>query len=110
MSAALYAHRLFLRAGLAIANVFAWIFVFEYFSALAGDIARGLAATALLYALTQIIIVVATPMSAAHLRRGNGFASTPPRSVLLYRGARLMTEDELIAEAIRAFRAARPAV
>jgi len=70
VSAALYAHRLFLRAGLAIANVFAWIFVFEYFSALAGDIARGLAATALLYALTQIIVIVATPMSAAHLRRG----------------------------------------
>lgn len=67
---ALHAHRLLLRAGLSIANVFAWIFVFEYFYVLSGETARALAATVLLYALAQLVTIVATPVSAAHLQRG----------------------------------------
>ena len=67
---ALHAHRFLLRAGLSMANLFAWVFLFEYFTALSGDLGRALAGTALLYALAQFITFVATPISAAHLRRG----------------------------------------
>ena len=68
--ALLHAHRFLLRAGLALGNLFAWIFVFEFVYGISGDSARALAAVALLYALTQIITLAATPIAAAHLRRG----------------------------------------
>lgn len=67
---ALNAHRVLLRTGLSLANVFAWLFVFMYFESLSGSPSRALSGVALLYALTQLIIIVATPVSAAHLRRG----------------------------------------
>lgn len=67
---AFFAHRVLLRAGLSIANVFAWIFLFEYFSLLSGSAVRAFAGSALLYALAQLIALVATPVSAAHLTRG----------------------------------------
>ncbi|OGG57388.1 hypothetical protein A2853_02625 [Candidatus Kaiserbacteria bacterium RIFCSPHIGHO2_01_FULL_55_17] len=67
---ALHAHRLLLRIGLAIAHAFAWVFVFEYFYLLSGDMARALAASALLYASAQFITLVMTPIAAAHLSRG----------------------------------------
>jgi len=66
----LHAHRFLLRAGFSIANVFAWIFIFEYFYILSGNVARAFAGVVILYALAQIITIVATPISAAHLRRG----------------------------------------
>lgn len=65
-----YVHRFLLRAGLAIANVFAWIFIFEYFYLLSGNAARAVAGTVLLYGFAQFITLVATPVSAARLRRG----------------------------------------
>src|SRR3989344_9132131 len=67
----LHGHRYLLRTGLALANVFAWVFVFEYFYVISGSQGRALAATALLYGFAQFITIVATPMAAAHLQRGN---------------------------------------
>lgn len=67
---ALHAHRLLLRAALSLAHIFAWVFVFEYFYFFSGSTSQALAATALLYAFAQFITLVATPVSAAHLRRG----------------------------------------
>lgn len=66
----LHAHRFLLRAGLALGNLFAWIFVFEFLYGISGETPRALAAVMLLYALTQFITLVATPVAAAHLRRG----------------------------------------
>ena len=65
-----HAHRFLLRAGLAIGNVFGWIFVFEYFFLLSSSLGRALAGTLLMYALSQLITVVLTPLAAAHLSRG----------------------------------------
>jgi len=67
---ALHAHRLLLRTGLSLVHIFAWVFVFEYFYFFSGSTARALAATVLLYGLAQLITLIATPISAAHLRRG----------------------------------------
>lgn len=67
---ALEAHRFLLRTGLAIGNVFAWVFIFEYFLAITNDIPRALSAVVLVYALAQFVTMVLTPLSAMHLRRG----------------------------------------
>ena len=66
----LHGHRYLLRAGLSLVNVFAWIFVFEYFYLVSANMGRALAATALLYGFAQFMTIVATPMAAAHLQRG----------------------------------------
>ncbi len=68
---ALDAHRFLLRMGLAMGNVFAWIFIFDYLTALSGSSARAIAGTAILYALSQGIGIVFTPIAAAHLRRSS---------------------------------------
>ena len=65
-----HGHRFLLRAGLAIGNVFAWIFVFDYFVGLSGSVARAFAGVLIMYALSQAITVMLTPVAAAHLRRG----------------------------------------
>ena len=70
--AAFHAHRFLLRTGLAIGNIFAWIFVFEYFALLAGSVPRAFAGVLLMYALSQIITIVLTPIAAAHLQHGTG--------------------------------------
>lgn len=77
IESALHAHRLLLRVGLSLAHIFAWIFVFEYFFVLTGSeesvaasAARAIAATVALYGFAQLITIIATPMSAAHLQRG----------------------------------------
>ncbi len=67
---AIHAHRFLFRTGLSLVNVFAWIFIFEYFYFLSGNMTRAFASSTILYALAQIVIIVATPISAAHLRRG----------------------------------------
>ncbi|MBI4080069.1 hypothetical protein HY414_02505 [Candidatus Kaiserbacteria bacterium] len=69
-SSALHAHRFLFRLGLALVHAFAWVFVFEYFYLLSGSMSRALAGTVLLYAFTQFITIVTTPVSAAHLARG----------------------------------------
>ncbi|OGG80083.1 hypothetical protein A3A39_02750 [Candidatus Kaiserbacteria bacterium RIFCSPLOWO2_01_FULL_54_13] len=70
VSSSLHAHRFLLRAGLSLANVFAWIFVFEYFYLLSGNVPRSLATMALLFGFAQFITIVFTPVAAAHLQRG----------------------------------------
>lgn len=63
-------HRLLFRFALAGANIFAWIFLFQYFYLIELDIADALARTALLYALSQTITCLLTPYAARALRRG----------------------------------------
>ncbi len=71
---ALHAHRYLLRAGLSIANVFAWIFVFQFFYLISNNVARSLIGVVLLYGLSQGVTIVLTPLSAMHLRRGSKHA------------------------------------
>lgn len=66
----LAAHRALLRLGLALANSFAWIFIFHYFYILSGDAVAAFACTLLVYALAQGITLLFTPVSAHHLRHG----------------------------------------
>lgn len=66
----LHIHRFLFRLGLSIANIFAWIFVFQYFYSQSGRFADSLIATMLMYCLTQAVVVFLTPLSAAHLRHG----------------------------------------
>lgn len=70
MESALHGHRFLLRAGLAIGNVFSWVFIFEYFFLLTASVPRSLAGVFLMYALSQAVTLVVTPIASAHLRRG----------------------------------------
>jgi hypothetical protein len=66
----LFAHRFLLRSSLVVANAFAWIFVF-YALFLLGDSAVGaLGLTALLFATTQTISFVLTPLAGMWLING----------------------------------------
>lgn len=67
---ALALHRLLLRFALASAGLFVWVFLFHYFAFLTVDISRALAQTALLYALTSVVVCLATPYAARMLRNG----------------------------------------
>ncbi len=67
---ALSIHRFLFRFALGGANVFAWVFVFQYFYLVEPDIIHGLARTALLYALSQTITCLLSPYTARLLRRG----------------------------------------
>ncbi len=58
-----------MRLALSSAHVFAWIFVFQYFSIVNGTTAA-LGRAALLYALTYLIHCLATPYAAQILRNG----------------------------------------
>src|SRR5580704_5918133 len=66
----LHAHRLLMRLGLGLVHIFAWIFIFEYLLSFSGDLARAFAGVLVVYALSQAVMVILTPISAAHLRRG----------------------------------------
>ena len=68
--AVFHAHRFLIRSGLAIGNVFGWIFVFEYFFLVSMSLPRALVGTLLMYALSHAITIVLTPIAAAHLVRG----------------------------------------
>ncbi len=52
------------------AHIFAWIFIFQYFYIATADTAAALSSTALTYALSQIILVLATPLGAYRIRHG----------------------------------------
>jgi len=67
---ALDLHRLLLRLALAGAHVFAWIFVFQYFSSISVDMGHAFARTGLLYALAQTITALITPYAARSLGHG----------------------------------------
>jgi hypothetical protein len=63
-------HRLFMRAALAAAHVFAWVIAFQYFFAVRGSVETALAAVALTYGLAHLITVLFTPIAARFLRNG----------------------------------------
>lgn len=63
-------HRFLLRFALAGAGVFAWVFLFQYFYIVRGDLRLALAQVALLYALSSTITCLATPYTAQALRGG----------------------------------------
>jgi hypothetical protein len=67
---ALSLHRLFVRIALSGAHIFAWIFVFQYFFVVQYSIPAALTQTILLYALSQIVTALATPLSALLLSNG----------------------------------------
>ncbi len=66
----LQAHRILLRAGLSLVSAFAWVFVFQFALAASGNIAASFFVAILVYALAQLILILATPLSASHLRHG----------------------------------------
>ena len=67
---ALRLHRFLLRAALAGAHIFAWLFIFQYVYLVEPSIAQAFARTALLYALSQIVTCLVTPYAALSLRLG----------------------------------------
>src|SRR3989338_11144107 len=67
----LHVHRFLFRTGLSIANAFAWIFVFQYFTVITRTIPDALIATLAMYCVGQAVTILLTPVSAAHLRRGS---------------------------------------
>jgi hypothetical protein len=67
----LHVHRFIFRVGLAIANTFAWIFVFQYFNLLTKSVQAAILATIVMYVIGQMIIILLTPVAASHLRRGS---------------------------------------
>lgn len=66
----LQAHRILLRTGLSLVSAFMWIFVFEFALAFSGSVAAAFFVAILVYALSQVILILATPLSASHLRHG----------------------------------------
>lgn len=67
---ALRAHRGMLRFALAASQLFVWVFIFQYFYLVSASSAAALARTVLLYALSQTITCLATPIAARFLRYG----------------------------------------
>ena len=63
-------HRTLLRFALSGGHAFAWIFVFQFYTAESGDVATGFVVTLLAYALSHTIAILATPLGARLLRRG----------------------------------------
>ncbi len=59
-----------IRAALAGAHIFAWIFTFEYFTSRGANIDDAFVRTILLYALTQLVVCLVTPYTARYLRFG----------------------------------------
>lgn len=64
-------HRFLFRFAFASANIFAWIFVFQYFYLVEPSIGLGLARTALLYALSHTVTCLTTPYAARLLVSGS---------------------------------------
>jgi len=67
---ALHIHRFLLRLALSAGNIFAWLIVFRAFFITNGDLALSVAGVAILYALSQAIAILVTPLSGAALRHG----------------------------------------
>lgn len=63
-------HRVLLRVTLSAAQVYAWIFIFQFFYVRYGSIAEGIASVVLTYALTQVVTILLTPWTARALRHG----------------------------------------
>lgn len=67
---ALASHRFLMRLALGAGSVFAWVFAFRGFYMVSGSIDAALFAVAVLYALTQGIVLILTPLSGFALRNG----------------------------------------
>lgn len=67
---ALHIHRFLFRLALGAGNIFAWVFVFRGFFLGTGDLEATLAGVVILYALSQSIAFVLTPLTGAALRHG----------------------------------------
>lgn len=63
-------HRLFVRAALSGAHLFAWVFIFQYFYIQLRSVSSALISVLLTYALTHVLVILLTPLSAARLRHG----------------------------------------
>lgn len=63
-------HRLFVRASLTGAHVFAWVFLFQFFYVQDRSVADGFVNVLLTYALTNVIAILLTPLSAKMIARG----------------------------------------
>lgn len=63
-------HRFLFRLALALSAIFAWTFLFQGFSFMSGSRDLGLALVVTLYALSQMIVFILTPLTGAGLRHG----------------------------------------
>ncbi len=63
-------HRFLMRAALSAAHIFAWLFVFQYFFVVSGDMVYSLVSLALSYATAQIVAILLTPLTARRVRHG----------------------------------------
>ncbi len=67
---ALQTHRFLMRVALAAVNLFAWIFIFQYFFVRTGDLSHALLACVSVYVLVHLVVLFVTPLSARRLRNG----------------------------------------
>jgi hypothetical protein len=86
-TAALQLHRLLLRIAFAAANIFAWLFIFQYLYVQNLSAESALAQTLLLYALSQGFTCLLTPYAAIRLRSG---AKSSITLALVFAGASLI--------------------
>lgn len=63
-------HRFLMRVALAAAHIFAWLFIFQYYFVVSTNLSHAVVATALTYALAQVIAILLTPLTARRLRHG----------------------------------------
>src|SRR3989344_7989559 len=70
LSRARVLHRVPLRGARSATQVYAWIFIFQFFYVRYGSIAEGVASVVLTYALTQVVTILLTPWTARTLRHG----------------------------------------
>lgn len=66
----LQAHRVLLRSGLALVSGFTWVFVFQFALLFSGQIPAAFFVAVVVYGISQVILLLTTPFSAAHLRHG----------------------------------------
>jgi len=63
-------HRFLLRTALSGAHLFAWVFIFQYYYIETRSVAGAFISLALTYALTQVLVILLTPLSARRVRHG----------------------------------------
>lgn len=66
----LQTHRILLHAGISLVSSFIWVFVFEFAYVFSGSVVSAFFVAVSVYALSQIVLILATPLSASHLRHG----------------------------------------
>ena len=66
----LHAHRSLMRAGLSLTLPFVWVFLFAYTLNVTTNLDKAILYTLIMYSISQVVMMLLTPSSAAHLRRG----------------------------------------